>query len=121
MNFTNLPLLTALTFGERISMGLQVLVFGMAVIFSVLILLWGILELFRIIFYEIPKKKAAQNEPKPVEKAPDPVAPAPVVEITEPETSDEEIVAAITAALSVVMDKPQTSFRVVSFRRTASK
>ena len=29
MNFINLPLLTALTFGERIKMGLQVLVFGM--------------------------------------------------------------------------------------------
>ena len=86
MNFINLPLLTALTFGERIKMGLQVLVFGMAVV-----------------------------------KAPEPVAPAPVEETAEPETSDEEIVAAITAALSVVMDKPQTSFRVVSFRRTASK
>ena len=133
MNFNYLPLLTGaagavdlmnnpMSFGERLIQGLQVTLFGMAVVFSVLILLWGILEIFRIIFYELPKKqaeKAAKAEPVPAE----PVAPAPVeapVEAVE-ETDDAEIVAAITAAISVVMDKPQTSFRVVSFRRTASK
>ena len=133
MNFSYLPLLTdassatdlmnnPMGFGERVLMGLQVTLFGMAVVFSVLILLWGILELFRVIFYEIPKKKAAEAEKKPTE--PETPAPAPVVEEpveTVEETDDAEIVAAITAAISVVMDKPQTSFRVVSFRRTASK
>ena len=132
MNFSYLPLLTdaasatdlmnnPMSFGERVLMGLQVMLFGMAVVFAVLILLWGILEIFRVIFYEIPKKKAAEAEKKPAEPAAP--APAPVeapVETVE-ETDDAEIVAAITAAISVVMDKPQTSFRVVSFRRTASK
>ena len=130
MNFSYLPLLTdassatdlmnnPMGFGERVLMGLQVMLFGMAVVFSVLILLWGILELFRVIFYEIPKKKA--ESAKPAE--PETPAPAPVEEPVETveETDDAEIVAAITAAISVVMDKPQTSFRVVSFRRTASK
>ena len=130
MNFSYLPLLTdaaaatdlmnnPMSFGERVLMGLQVTLFGMAVVFAVLILLWGILEIFRVIFYEIPKKKAAEAESKPAE----PEAPAPVEEAVETveETDDAEIVAAITAAISVVMDKPQTSFRVVSFRRTASK
>ena len=131
MNFSYLPLLTdassatdlmnnPMGFGERVLMGLQVTLFGMAVVFSVLILLWGILEIFRVLFYELPKKKA--ESAKPAE--PETPAPAPVVEEpveTVEETDDAEIVAAITAAISVVMDKPQTSFRVVSFRRTASK
>lgn len=134
MNFSYLPLLTdassatdlmnnPMGFGERILMGLQVMLFGMAVVFSVLILLWGILELFRVIFYEIPKKKEAEAKAKAEPAKTETPAPAPVEEPVEAveETDDAEIVAAITAAISVVMDKPQTSFRVVSFRRTASK
>ena len=130
MNFSYLPLLTdasnatdlmnnPMGFGERVLMGLQVTLFGMAVVFAVLILLWGILEIFRVLFYELPKKKA--ESAKPAE--PETPAPAPAEEPVETveETDDAEIVAAITAAISVVMDKPQTSFRVVSFRRTASK
>ena len=130
MNFSYLPLLTdasnatdlmnnPMGFGERVLMGLQVTLFGMAVVFAVLILLWGILEIFRVLFYELPKKKA--ESAKPAE--PETPAPAPVEEPVETaeETDDAEIVAAIMAAISVVMDKPQTSFRVVSFRRTASK
>ena len=133
MNFNYLPLLTdaaaatdlmnnPMSFGERVLMGLQVTLFGMAVVFAVLILLWGILEIFRVLFYELPKKKAAEAEAaKPAE--PEAPAPAeePVMAAEETVTDDAEIVAAITAAISVVMDKPQTSFRVVSFRRTASK
>lgn len=114
---------STLTFGERITTGLEVMLFGMAVVFAVLILLWGILEIFRVIFYEIPKKKAAETEAKPAE-ADNVPAPAPVIEeaVEEvAETDDAEVVAAITAAISVMLDKPQTSFRVVSFRRTASK
>ena len=134
MNFNYLPLLTdaaaatdlmnnPMSFGERVLMGLQVTLFGMAVVFAVLILLWGILEIFRVLFYELPKKKAAEAEAakaaeKPAEPAP---AEEPVMAVEETDTDDAEIVAAITAAISVVMDKPQTSFRVVSFRRTASK
>ena len=89
----------AMTMGERVTMGLQVLLFGMAVVFSVLILIWGILVLFRVIFYDIPAPTAVE----------------------EPEADEAEVVAAITAAVALMLDKPQTSFRVVSFRRTASK
>lgn len=113
----------ALTMGERVTMGLQVLLFGMAVVFSVLILIWGILVLFRVIFYDIPNKKKALA--KPAETAPVKEAapePEPVLEtIEEPEADEAEVVAAITAAVALMLDKPQTSFRVVSFRRTASK
>ncbi len=117
-----------MTFGERVSMGLQVLVFGMAVVFAVLILLWGILEIFRIIFYELPKKKAAKAAAAPAESVPAPkeasapaAEPEPIVEAASEELDETELIAAITAAISVCMDKPQTSFRVVSYRRTASK
>lgn len=113
---------STLTFGERVSLGLQVMLFGMAVVFSVLILIWLILVVFRIVLHDMPKKKQAaaaqdeiETEPKPVE------IPAPAAEPEAAETDETELVAAITAALAVVMDRPQTSFRVVSFRRTASK
>lgn len=115
---------STMTFGERLKMGLEVTLFGMAVVFAVLILLWGILEVFRVIFYELPKKKAAEAEVKTTETAepaPAPIEAAETVVEEESETDDAELVAAITAAISVVMDKPQTSFRVVSFRRTATK
>ena len=102
----------AMTMGERVTMGLQVLLFGMAVVFSVLILIWGILVLFRVIFYDIPNKKKAPAKPAET---------APVKEATpEPEPAPTAV-AAITAAVALMLDKPQTSFRVVSFRRTASK
>lgn len=115
---------STLTFSERITLGLQVTLFGMAVVFAVLILIWAILTLFRIIFYDIPNKKAAETKPVEKESKPEPVvtAPLPAVEtVSEPEVDDAEIAAAIAAAIAVVLDKPQTSFRVVSFRRTASK
>ena len=114
-----------LNMSERISTGLSVLLFGMGVVFSVLILIWGILVLFRVIFYDIPNKKnaSANKTETAVEPEPEPV-PEPEAQIAESETgeaNDEEVVAAITAAISLMLDKPQTSFRVVSFRRTASK
>ena len=115
---------STLSFGERIALGLQVLLFGMAVVFAVLILIWAILVVFKIIFYDIPNKKKAAEEAaaKPAESVPVIVEePAPAVEAAADEPDETELVAAITAALAVVMDKPQTSFRVVSFRRTASK
>ena len=117
---------STLTFGERIALGLQVTGLGLGTVFCILAILWGILTIFRVVFYDIPNgKKAAPKAEKP---AP---APAPAPAVVEPEvelaplaysaSDDAELVAAITAAISMVMDAPQTSFRVVSFRRTASK
>jgi sodium pump decarboxylase gamma subunit len=112
---------STLTFSERLGLGLKVLLFGMAVVFSVLLLIWGVLSLFRIIFFRDPKKETAEISP---EKE---AATAPIAEevIPEAQPDDNELIAAITAAIAAVLesetDKPQTSFRVVSFRRTASK
>lgn len=106
------------TFADRVSEALKTSVLGIATVFAVLAIIWGILELFKVFVYDIPNKnKGAKTEVKEEKPAPAPVsAPAPVLV-----SSDEEIVAAITAAISVMMDRPTTSFRVVSFRKTGTK
>ena len=107
---------------EAIGYGLQTTLLGMGVIFSVLIILWIVLALFKTIFYKQP---AAAKESAPVVPAEDFVpaeleAPAPIY-TENAETDDAELVAVITAAIASMMDAPQTSFRVVSFKRTARK
>ncbi len=101
---------------EALPYGLKTTLLGMGVIFAVLIILMIVLSLFKVIFYKPDggeKKEAPVATPTPAPVA----APAPVVTSTD----DAELVAAITAAIACMIDKPATSFRVVSFRRTASK
>lgn len=101
---------------DRLMLGLQTTLLGMGVVFAVLIILWAVLSVFKLVFYKGGNEKAAPKAA--ATSAPTPVpTPAPV----QAQTDDAELVAAITAAIAIVMDKPQTSFRVVSFRRTASK
>ena len=102
-----------MTFQEAIPYGLKTTLLGMGVVFSVLIILIAVLSVFKLVFYKGDAKK--EKAPAPV---PDPI-PAPVA--ATPAMDDAELVAAITAAIAVVMDAPETSFRVVSFRRTAKK
>ena len=112
---------TPLEFSEAIGYGLQTALLGMAVIFSVLGILWAVLAIFKTIFYKQPK---TEKKPEPVKaEAPAPVAaPAPAPAPAEPAAADDaELVAVITAAIAAMMDAPQTSFRVVSFKRTARK
>lgn len=106
------------TFADRVGEALKTSLLGIATVFAVLAIIWGILELFKVFVYDIPnKKKGAKTEVKEEKPAPAPVVtPAPVLV-----SSDEEIVAAITAAISVMLDRPATSFRVVSFRKTGTK
>ena len=106
----------AMDFADAIPYGLKTALLGMGVIFAVLIILWAVLSVFRLVFYKGGKEKTAEAVPTPVpapEAAPAPIAPT--------ATDDAELIAAITAAIAVVMDAPETSFRVVSFRRTAKK
>ena len=109
-----------LTLAEKLSIGGEVSLMGIAIVFLVLALLWGILELFKVIFYTIPNQKKekalAASEPASVtadtadeaEEAPD-------------TSSDEELVAAITAAITAYRASCEPTarggFRVVSFRR----
>lgn len=83
---------------------------GMAIVFAALALLWGAIELFRLIFTKVISKK----KPAAAAEAP---AQAPVEAGEGAPTNDEEIAAAISAAIAVCLDKPQNSFRVVSFKR----
>ena len=120
MNFIMLEAASAsdvMSFSDRASEALQVSLLGIGTVFAVLAILWGVLEIFRFFFYDLPNK--AKKSEKKAEAPKVPVAaPAPVVQAA---SSDEEIVAAITAAISVVLDRPASSFRVVSFRKTGTR
>lgn len=103
-------------FSDRVMMGLQTTLLGMGVIFTVLIMLWAVLSVFKLVFYKGGKtEKKVEPIPAPTTVESVPAAPAPAAQ------NDEEIVAAITAAIAVMLDVPTTSFRVVSFRRSAKK
>ena len=100
-------------FGERTAEALGNLVLGMLVVFSVMAILCLILT-FTGKFFASKDKKAADKKTE---------APAPVVEET-PADNDEEIVAAITAAITCVLASegtPAPAFRVVSFKKTNTK
>lgn len=103
---------------ESFMVGVPVLVVGLAIVFAVLIILWGVLELFRIIFYEAPKKKAeAAKQAKKVEvvkaepKIEAPAAPA------APAEDEEELVAVLMAAIAASMGTSAGGLRIKSFRR----
>lgn len=103
---------------DRVMMGLQTALIGMSVIFTVLVILWAVLALFKVVLYKDPNK-SKKGEPKTEEVSEE--LDAATLESNESKPNEEEIVAAITAAVAIMLDKPETSFRVVSFRRTASK
>ena len=110
-----------LEFSEAIGYGLQTTLLGMAVVFAVLIILMIVLTVFKFVFYKQPN---TEKKPEPGKaEAPAPVAaPAPAPAPAEPAAADDaELVAVLTAAIAAMMDAPQTSFRVVSFKRTARK
>jgi sodium pump decarboxylase gamma subunit len=105
------------SWADRLSAAGQTVVLGMAAVFSVLAILWIVLAIMGSFFTKgsaKPTKKEKPEEKKPAPQTP-PIAPAPVVS----ESDDEEVIAAITAAISVMLDKPQSAFRVVSFRQTS--
>lgn len=112
--------------GEAASFALVSSLFGIAIVFGVLALLWGILEVFRMVFYKDPAKdkkdeKARKAAQKAVEATtvaePAPVVAAPVAATQA--TSDDELVAVITAAIEAYRSAngERGGFRVVSFKR----
>jgi len=110
-----------LEFSEAIGYGLQTALLGMLVIFAVLSVLLIVLTAFKFIFYKQPKTEKKAAPVKVEAPAPAPVA-APAPAPAQPAAADDaELVAVITAAIAAMMDAPQTSFRVVSFKRTARK
>ena len=109
------------TFGERAAYALSRTGVGMLIVFGVLAVIWAILAVFKMAFGGKSEKKKTEA-PTPEKKSevvpstPAPVATAPIAA----SSTDEEIVAAITAAITLMREAEGTSgtFRVVSFRRT---
>lgn len=113
-------LLTAMNFGERTAYAGRMTLIGMATVFAALAILWAALELFRVAL----QRKSGEKTPKAPKAAP--VTPAPAAPVVPaPTTNDSEIVAAITAAVSLMLAEENggvvPGFRVVSFRRTRGK
>ena len=110
----NGSILTAMSFGDRLAYAGRMTLIGMMTIFAALSILWLALALFR----RALERGNAPKESKPA--APAASAPAPVV--APAPTNDGEIVAAITAAVSLMLADENggrvPNFRVVSFRRS---
>jgi sodium pump decarboxylase gamma subunit len=101
------------SFLEKLWFGVEVMLAGMAIVFSVLILLWGILELFGYV-----SKKITEKAKKPATLQQNEKTAEIISESANKKDEDEnEIIAAITAAVSCVMDKPVSGFKVVSFKK----
>ena len=97
--------------GDALLFGGSILLIGMVTIFCVLSVLWLCLIVFKIVFHDIPEKKATK---KGVE-----LAPVYNEELhTDTRNNDTEIVAVIAAAIAMAeSEHSDTKFRVVSFKR----
>ena len=100
---------------DRLSAAGQTVVLGMLAVFAVLALLWLVLAIMGKFFTNGTNKPKEEKKEAPAA----PIAVAEAVQTPAPVANDEEIVAAITAAISLMLDKPQSAFRVVSFRQAS--
>ena len=94
---------------EKLFNGLTTTAIGLTTVFTVLVLLWGMVELMRVALSALDKEE---------KKAPE------VVNVSENKNTikndNSEIVAAISAAIAVYLDVPQSSFKIKSFKRVGS-
>lgn len=113
------------TFKERMEYALKGTVTGMVMIFSVLGVLAIIVSISKVMFYDIPQKKAKKEN----EKAEQPSQSAQIAQPTAPQVQaqdDGELAAVITAAIAAMIESSDYKnefaggFRVVSFKRTTS-
>ena len=113
------------SFTDRVQVAAQTVALGMLIVFAVLAILWIILEIAGR-----AASKGAEAPAKKIRLATD-AQPVPKTTVTEqpesqaPESyeNDEEIVAAITAAITLMLEAenaPVKGFRVVSFKRAAN-
>ena len=100
---------------DRLSAAGQTVVLGMLAVFAVLAVLWLVLAIMGKFFTNGTNKPKEEKKEAPAA----PIAVAEAVQTPAPVANDEEIVAAITAAISLMLDKPQSAFRVVSFRQAS--
>lgn len=105
---------------DRFQVGLQTVALGMLIVFAVLFILWIILEIagHMASTKSAPAAQKVKTEPIANEE-PEPVVSSEVASYE----NDEEIVAAITAAISLMLEAenaPVKGFRVVSFKRASN-
>lgn len=112
-----------LNMGDKTKFALENSLLGVMIVFSVLVLMFIIVKIVSSVMVGRKEKK---EESMPSEApAPAPaatVAPTPVPAVAT--VSDGELVAAITAAISLMLEaegKDPRGFRVVSFRRSSSR
>lgn len=97
--------------GDALLFGGSMLAIGMITVFSVLCLLWLFLTVFKLVFHDLPKKRAKSKKTAPII-----ITPEKVIETRKDD--DKEIVAVIAAAIAMAeSDNSGMKFRVVSFKR----
>ena len=98
--------------GDVLLFGGAVLLIGMVTVFAVLCLLWLCLVIFRIVFHDIPEKRAASKSASQAVESFDSAY------SYEPVKNDDEIIAVIAAAIAMAeSENSGMKFRVVSFKR----
>ncbi len=123
MNMLDLPAKMAsegMSFSDRASEAFVMVVMGMAMVFLVLSLIMLVLLVMERVFAK-DRRKEAPKAPAAPQKA---AAPAPVPTAAPAFADDGAVVAAITAAISVMLAESndpayQGGFRVVSFKRSS--
>ena len=115
----NHVMLATMSFGDRVAYAGRMTLIGMLTVFSALAILWGALALFRVALAIGQKRKAAKADAAPDGQE---SAPTPPPVSSDHSHNEQEIVAAITAAISAMLAEENggtvQGFRVVSFRRT---
>lgn len=123
-----------MTLAERLEYALQGSATGMIMVFAVLGLLAVVLYLSKVVFYDIPNKKKAEQSNEKSSESNVPVAnttSAPVQTVTAASAAtasgnDGELAAVITAAIAAMIESGDYKnefvggFRVVSFKRSTS-
>ena len=104
------------SFLDRLGLGGQTLLLGMVVVFAMLFVIYLCMVAMQAVFIrKSPKTAKGTASEKPVE------TPEPAMQVTEAvpdtQTSDEQLVAAITAAIAAYTGDAPSSFRVVSFKK----
>lgn len=113
-----------ISMGERASYALQGTVTGMLMIFAVLGLLAGIVSLSKVVFYDIPNKKAEKSKSNETVISAEPQSTVDATDVVVAnEENDTELAAVITAAIAAMLDTQEyanefkSGFKVVSFKR----
>ncbi len=98
--------------GDALLFGGAILLIGMVTVFAVLCLLWACLVAFQFFFHDLPEKRT-KSAPKTVS-----AVSAPGVQSVPVQSSNDEIVAVIAAAIAAAESESNgMKFRVVSFKR----